>query len=598
MERKIGSGLLITPLLYAIIVLLCLFLHFSQFEDFSRQMKNLSYNGTITVKRGVMPSRISRLNILINGLELKFSSRLPLLMITEDGIKRNLILQEMSRDEDSLLLNFKYDTSIRISSDPLSNNSTIEFTVPKTLPPVKELRLHAASLDPFQLSRDDEGRYMLSDGTSTFFLNMDQNFSIGGRGKILSVSMTDRTSSVLALEDEAPGLGRTVREWLAEKDTISEREYNDFIKLYRADAYKGWKTRFNKNLGDWSFPGSESAFSEMALVHQIGEVLNQKEYTLLMGDLLKAGERHKDQLSWFSAPFTGDIVNKGAPLLRGDPEQLLAGAVSLSLEGNPELSPFKEILELESILINGDQMDYDAWIEENLFPLITWLEEGLFLFHPENPVSDSLLNLQAADLLIQAGNRTESSRLIQIGRKLMMSLLAKRDEVGFLPETISFSRERASQGSGFIPPETVLNLFRTPSYSPRIIDISEQTGENIWLYTAAASVQVKSDNTAMDVNINYPKGQIHHIIIKGVKPFDRIQLHGIRWKSDPHFQRYSDGWVYDSVNRALYIKIRQRSEKETVRILYNSPLETTQKTEENSETGRAGGRFPGGGCRF
>ena len=44
-------------------------------------------------------------------------------------------------------------------------------------------------------------------------------------------------------------------------------------------------------------------------------------------------------------------------------------------------------------------------------------------------------------------------------------------------------------------------------------------------------------------------------------------MHGIPWKSDPEFQIYSDGWVYDSLRRALFVKIRHRSELQSIRII-------------------------------
>lgn len=575
MERKIGSGILFTPVLYALFILIFLFLHFTQFEDFSRQMKNVSYHGTMTSGRGIKPSEISHLAVASNGLEMNFSSRAPLSLITEDNIKRDLYLQKVNRVENSLQLEFKYDTFIRFTSDPLSNNSSVEFSIPKTVPPVVELQLSTEAYAPFQLTMDDENRYMLTDGTSSFFLDMDQDFKFNPRKKILTISMKDRTSTTLALEDEAPGLGRTVREWLAEDNQVNSSQYRNIINQYRLLAYNGWKSRFDKNLGEWSLPNGKSQFDEKALVQHISASLKNNEYSMLLPDLLKAAEKNSEKLSWYSAPFTGDIVNKGAPLLRGNPHQLLNNVETLPITGNPESSPYREIMELKALLNDPEAQDYDAWIEENLYPLIVWLEEGLFIFHPENPISDTLLNLQASDMLIKVGEQTANEKLILIGQKIIASLLAKADENGFLPKQIIFSRERASQGEGYLKPEEIISLFPDPEYSPRIIDISEQAGEGSWLYTAAKAARVQSIENALNIDLYYPKGQIHHVILRGIDPFDRIILHGIQWKSDPRFQRYSDGWVYDSVNRTLYVKIRQRASRESISIQKALPEESS-----------------------
>jgi hypothetical protein len=39
-------------------------------------------------------------------------------------------------------------------------------------------------------------------------------------------------------------------------------------------------------------------------------------------------------------------------------------------------------------------------------------------------------------------------------------------------------------------------------------------------------------------------------------------LHGIRWRTDPQFQSYSDGWYYSASTRTLYVKIKHREELE------------------------------------
>ncbi len=584
MERKTGSGLLFIPVLYALLILVFLFLHFSQFEEFSRQMKNVSYYGTMTKGRGIKPQQISKLTVMSNGLAVNFSASAPLTMISEDGIRRNLQIQDISRDENTLLLSFKYDTSIRISSDPVSNDSSLEFTIPKTRPPIKELQIQTDTLQPFQLTADEENRYMLTDGTSSFFLNMNQDFSFNPKSKILTISMVDRTTATLALEDEAPGLGRTVREWLT-KEESTEKEYEELLARFIAASYNGWKSRFDKNLGTWALPDGNSSFDEKILVCEISEALKQGEYSLLLPDLLKAAEKNSSRLSWYSAPFTGDIVNRGAPLLRGNPIQLLRQLNTFQLEGNPEAPPYREILELAALLNNGEELDIEAWVEENLYPLIVWLEEGLFLFHPENPVCYSTQNIQAADMLIKAGEITGSNQLIRIGQKILISVLAKADENGFLPARITFSRERASQGEGFLRPEDIYSSFFNRDFNPRIIDLSNQEGAGSWLFTAAEDTRINSDNESVSIDLVYPKGQIHHIIISGIDPFDRILLHGIRWKSDPRFQRYSDGWVYDSVNKTLYVKLRQRAGREIIQIMKASadpePVQDSQETPEN-----------------
>ena len=580
MERKKSPRLFVTPIVYFLLIIAFLFFHFSQFDHFSREMKNAFYSGTVTRGRGIRQPRITKLNLDSNGLALRFSGRKPLTIITSDGIKRDLLIQELSRDKNSLQLQFKYDTNLTLTTDPVSSNSSIEISVPQTRPPVQEIQLHTEIIAPFQLNRESENQLILSDGTSSFFLNIDQDFTLDETKHILSIYMNDRTSAVLMLEDEAPGLGRSVREWLAEKSDITQRDYEAQIEEFRSLVYEGMKSRFDYTTGQFTLPDETREFSEYSYVSFISETLRRDDYSVLLQDLLSSRDRNSSSLTWYSAPFTGDIVNKGAPILRQNTADLMSRLTAFSLDGNPEVSPNREILFLQNMLNEKENNDFEAWIEENIYPLLVWLEEGLFLFHPENPVCDVKLNLLAARLIQEAGEAAENEDLIQIGRELMLTLIGRSDKNGFLPGEISFSRERPSQNSGFIRPETVLKLFPQEEFTPRFQDISEFTGRDSWLFTASESYRVKQSQNGLDIDVDFPRGQVHHLIIRGVDSFDKIILHSIIWKSDPRFQRYSDGWVYDSVNRTLYVKIRQRTNRETISIRYAS--EETQQ-EETSE---------------
>ena len=536
MKRKKSTRLFLTPIVYAMLILAFLFFHFSQFDHFSRVMKNASYSGTVTKGRGLRAPRITDLSLDSNGLGLNFSGRKPLTMITADGIRRELSIQEISRDENALRLLFKYDTVLTLTTDPVSSNSSIEISVPQTRPPVTELQLHTEIMSPFELNREGEDQLILSDGTSSFFLNMDQDFQLDEEKNLLSIFMNERTTALLMLEDEAPGLGRSVREWLTENPEISEEAFLAHLNSYRTDVYNGFKLRYDFTSGEFSLPDETKEFNEYSYVSFISETLRRDDYSVILQDLLGSKERNNSLLSWYSAPFTGDIVNKGAPVLRQNITTLMNRVASFTLERNPEISPNTEVLSLQRMLNEKADQDYEAWIEENLYPMIVWLEEGLFLFHPENPVCDVKLNLLAASLILEAGETTENNTLIQIGRELIFTLLERRDENGFLPAEISFSRERPSQNSGFIRPATVLKLFPREEFSPRFYDISETTGLDSWLFTAAESFRVRPTETGLDIDLDFPRGQIHHVIIKGVQPFDRIILHNIQWKSDPGFR--------------------------------------------------------------
>jgi len=69
----------------------------------------------------------------------------------------------------------------------------------------------------------------------------------------------------------------------------------------------------------------------------------------------------------------------------------------------------------------------------------------------------------------------------------------------------------------------------------------------------------------------------HFMIIRGVRPFIRIQLHGMDWRTDSQFERYdSSGWVYYPEEQTLIVKLKHRVTTENIRIIYRA----TEPAEE------------------
>ena len=90
MKQKSSSFLRALPVLYGLLILAFLYIHFSRFEEMSLVVNNVSYKGTRTVGSAFSPSRISRMAVFTNGLEMDFYSRDSLKIVTDDGIVRNL----------------------------------------------------------------------------------------------------------------------------------------------------------------------------------------------------------------------------------------------------------------------------------------------------------------------------------------------------------------------------------------------------------------------------------------------------------------------------------------------------------------------------
>jgi len=204
-------------------------------------------------------------------------------------------------------------------------------------------------------------------------------------------------------------------------------------------------------------------------------------------------------------------------------------------------------------------------IREQLLPRICTTNYGYGIHF--NGTSDTLTSVLAGRLMTASGDDLSKA----LGYTLLASFAASAGEFSRSPARI-IRREFSYQNSPELLEPEALPQLRSLSgelpYKPQAIALG--TDER-WMWTAAANVRYQQGGVTSVLSFRFPQGGIHHFALYGVEPFDQIQMHGIPWKSDPEFQRYSDGWLYNPRTKTLFFKIRHRSERQEIRILRNSP---------------------------
>jgi len=110
------------------------------------------------------------------------------------------------------------------------------------------------------------------------------------------------------------------------------------------------------------------------------------------------------------------------------------------------------------------------------------------------------------------------------------------------------------------------NILNPGDYYPRATWL---TNSGHWAWTVSPSVRATNIGENITINASFPVNMIHHLIIRGVRPFLRIQIHGMDWRSDPQFEIYdSSGYLYYPEEQILILRLRHRSSIETVRLIY------------------------------
>ena len=144
---------------------------------------------------------------------------------------------------------------------------------------------------------------------------------------------------------------------------------------------------------------------------------------------------------------------------------------------------------------------------------------------------------------------------------------------------------------------TLSNLYPIIAYNnvfyPHFEKISDADGNKIWAWTCARSIKYEGNSDEATFTIDFPEGDTHYVILKGIPLFNTIYIYDMAFRTDPRFETYnSSGYVYKKSSETLLLKSRHKSQLEKVRLVYHakpapaSVVETpvVENTEADSES--------------
>jgi hypothetical protein len=158
-----------------------------------------------------------------------------------------------------------------------------------------------------------------------------------------------------------------------------------------------------------------------------------------------------------------------------------------------------------------------------------------------------------------------------IGRSLILSALSLADASGEVKAGLIISENDEIEENPAPSGLTTAKLYRIlgpENTYPRGLAIGAAVN-GIWTWTAARSVSASQENNVLDIAVSFPVGETHYMIIRGVRPFNRLQLYNMDYRTDPQFERYdSSGWSYISQEQTLIVKMKHVTAVEHIRIFY------------------------------
>jgi hypothetical protein len=237
---------------------------------------------------------------------------------------------------------------------------------------------------------------------------------------------------------------------------------------------------------------------------------------------------------------------------------ILEGDLDLRGRHNPGENPFERLADQACFVIS-----------EN----IQRLEDDLVLVVRGGHV-DTEFNLRLGKALAAWAEAKEQEDWAGAGRSMVLSVLSLTGETGDIPAGFTLSDE-----GSLVPEDTSISAPRiyrilaahSPEFSdyyPRAAGIGASVN-GIWAWTAAQELSASTDGAVMDIAVTFPIGETHYMMIRGIRPFTKIQLYNIDYRTDPQFERYdSSGWVYQAQDQVLVLKMKHRTAVEHIRIFY------------------------------
>lgn len=212
---------------------------------------------------------------------------------------------------------------------------------------------------------------------------------------------------------------------------------------------------------------------------------------------------------------------------------------------------------------------FDRTLAQNLMPV---LEKSLETISAACSLENNLIRLE----------ENEASLPILDSISVGMALIA----YGNLTGNMDYKATGYLIINSYITPEVSENLHIMTelypivvphnTYYPHITIVANtaNSGNNkpVWAWTIAQNINyTKQSNGDVTITMDFPQGEINHSIFNGIKPFRRIDIYAMPFRTDPKFESYnSSGYVYNAETQTMFFKSLHKAQRETIKLYYSA----------------------------
>ena len=622
MKHK-SSRMIALTISYILIIFGIFVIQFTIGKTFYYTIGAMSVSGRDDVDETGNRTPLLPLHIVANGLDFYITDQTPITAKTSNNEELSLKVLEYKKTEDSFSVICSNDVLIDFTSYLSETVETVRISV--SMPSEIETIYFPWKLtQSARLERQDE-QIFLRYGKDRFIFR-------GGYG----FGNSDDTS-------ELPHLILSSSKKTAFYETYIQSESLDFDSIRRIpiasdEEYAKTKQLFRERaLEYFSSVISSRNYNEELLTAYMAEKAFNGEYAKALASA-PSSLLPKEKRSYISTTFYGNLVQNDNSLAAYQ-RKFLSGIESgiaraeISVFDREALIPFlinnsraNLISALEKIASNTKQEDLNSFLaagllevamdyafyfpnKQNLFmenseqyetvlkdSLIS-IDTGLYISSDKKTI-DTEKTLRTASVLIRYGSSyPDKGTWKAVGQALYSSIFSLGGNSSSLPASFDIQGDKAKKLGLMANDALILHAEKLYSvavkdnpYYPHEESLALKAEPGIWAWTSARDINVlKNDAKIFSFRISAKAGDTHYMIIRGIRPFYRIQIHEIDFRTDPRFEMYnSSGYVYDERTRTLLLKMKHKKDDEDIVLFLGRPPEPVPVVPSVQEAAESG----------
>lgn len=576
--------------LYSLIILGIFLLQFRSETAVSQSFGGLRLQLVETQSESQQKKLKNTFQSTFKGLNLFADDQNPALMTKTDGTTQEIKLQSWQQlDESNFILNFDQDIALQFSvrGEGANDFLSLEAQLPE-------------DIESIALSYKPTSGYLVTDQTA-------RSVIISSKNQQYEISAAEITPVHLVLSD---------KEQLATYSIFDPLHAFEFsmTSSMPLSAETTFAETISKFKGDFIQLASQSlteTSTEQLIVAYIAAMAENRQYKEAINKIpssLKTGSRR----TYLSAPYFNTLVSMNTSLVRHMENR--ASMITYAIEQKSlDIFTIQDLAEILCTMEGKDAVgkllemparmtDFNPTIAQaagiiNTYTRLNSLNKNLAQML--QPVLESCLVAISEACSIENNiirlEENEASLPILDSISVGMALVT----YGQLTGNTDYKATGNLIVNSYITPEVSSNLYIMTELYPIVvpnnpyyphIDIianAANSGNNkpIWAWTIARDIGfTKNSSGDVTLTIDFPQGETNHSIINGVKPFRRIDIYDIAFRTDPKFESYnSSGYVYNAETQTMFLKSLHKVQRETIKLYYSAESTTASQPAPKEE---------------